>query len=146
MRSRGSLPIFIARYAIVSSGLVRTMKIASDEYLRALRVASLTILALMVRRSSRLIPGLRGTPAVITTISEPFVAAKSLLPTTATSLPTTGKASSKSSALPWGIPSTISTRTRSAISRSASQWAVVEPVIPAPTMEIFEVISSPIQN
>src|SRR5688572_14205377 len=48
-----------------------------------------------------------------------------------------GIASSRSSALPWGIPSTTSTRTRSASSRSASQCAVVAPVMPAPMIEIL---------
>src|SRR5687767_888932 len=48
-----------------------------------------------------------------------------------------GIASSISRALPCGIPSTTSTRTRSASSRSASQCAVVAPVMPAPTIEIL---------
>src|SRR5215213_656629 len=48
-----------------------------------------------------------------------------------------GIASSISSAFPCGIPSTTSTRTRSASSRSASQWAVVAPVMPAPMIEIL---------
>src|SRR5918993_158819 len=54
-----------------------------------------------------------------------------------TSLPITGIASNRSSPLPCGIPSTTSTRTRSAISRSASQCAVVAPVMPAPRIEIL---------
>src|SRR5215204_1695668 len=54
-----------------------------------------------------------------------------------TSFPIIGIASSMSSDLPCGIPSTTSTSTRSASSRSASQCAAVAPVIPAPIIEIL---------
>ena len=44
-----------------------------------------TIFALMLSRSSRLMPGLRGSPAVTTTTSDPFMAARSLVPSMLTS-------------------------------------------------------------
>src|SRR5579862_6807140 len=48
-----------------------------------------------------------------------------------------GMASSRSSALPCGMPSTTSTRTTSASSLDAIQWAAVAPTLPAPTMLTF---------
>jgi hypothetical protein len=49
------------------------MMIASGEPSTNLRVTSPTILALVSSRSILLMPGLRGTPAVITPTSEPAV-------------------------------------------------------------------------
>src|SRR5574338_1194969 len=49
------------------------------------------------------------------------------------SCPTTGAASARSSPLPCGSPSTMSTRTTSARPASAIRWAVVAPTLPAPT-------------
>src|SRR5580765_4597793 len=46
-------------------------------------------------------------------------------------------ASSRSSALPWGIPSTTSIRTTSASSLAAIQCAAVAPTLPAPTILTF---------
>src|ERR1700691_5126299 len=48
-----------------------------------------------------------------------------------------GSASSKSRPFPWGTPSTTSTRTMSANSLAAIQWAEVAPTFPAPTMVTF---------
>src|SRR6188508_3391020 len=48
------------------------------------------------------------------------------------SCPTTGAASARSRPLPWGRPSTMSTRTKSASPASAMRWAVVAPTFPAP--------------
>src|ERR1700760_3543922 len=48
-----------------------------------------------------------------------------------------GKASSKSSPLPCGTPSTTSTSTTSASSLAAIQCAAVAPTLPAPTMVTF---------
>src|SRR6266436_9974745 len=52
-----------------------------------------------------------------------------------------GMASSRSSALPWGTPSTTSIRTTSASSLAAIQCAAVAPTLPAPTMVTFFRIS-----
>ena len=95
------------------------------------------IFALVRSRSSRLIPGLRGTPAVMITTSEPRVASYLLAPVTLTLAPATGVASSRSRALPWGMPSTTSTSTTSPSSRTTAQWAAVAPTLPAPTMVIL---------
>ena len=120
-RSRGSPPIIIAAWDITSKGLVRMIKIASGDASREFSTDERMMLVLASSRSSRLIPGFRGSPAVITTMSELAVSLKSLVPTILTSEPITGIASVISSALPCGMPSTMSTNTRSASSRSASQ-------------------------
>ena len=49
------------------------MTIVSGECASACSVTEPTIFSFVVTRSSRLIPGLRGTPAVTTTTSEPAV-------------------------------------------------------------------------
>src|SRR5437016_1767597 len=48
-----------------------------------------------------------------------------------------GPASSRSSALPWGMPSTTSTSTTSPSSFSTTYWATLAPTLPAPTAVIF---------
>ena len=53
-------------------------------------------------------PGLRATPEVTTTTSEPAVSAQSLVPLTELLKPTQGAPSAMSSALPCGRPSTMS--------------------------------------
>src|SRR5579859_128746 len=55
------------------------------------------------------------------------------------SKPSMGEDSYRSSAFPWGIPSTwgTSTRTMSPSSLLAAQWAQVAPTLPAPMMLIF---------
>ena len=58
---------------ISSSGLETTMMTASGEPATSLLVTSPTILALTSSRSIRLMPGLRGRPAVMTQTSEPAV-------------------------------------------------------------------------
>src|SRR5580658_5606649 len=52
-----------------------------------------------------------------------------------------GMASSRSSPLPWGTPSTTSINTISANSLAAIQCAAVAPTFPAPTMLTFFLIS-----
>ena len=58
---------------MASSGFETTIRIASGERSTASRVTEPTIASFVVTRSSRLIPGLRGRPAVMTTTSEPAV-------------------------------------------------------------------------
>ena len=74
-RCRGNPDTSAARVAIWSKGLVTTIITASGERSTTCSVTSLTIVALTWSRSIRLIPGLRGSPAVITTTSLPAVAA-----------------------------------------------------------------------
>jgi hypothetical protein len=74
-RSR-AIPSFLnAVCAMASSGLETMMKIALGEAARAFSATSLMILKLVFRRSSRLMPGLRAMPAVMTTMSELAVSA-----------------------------------------------------------------------
>lgn len=53
------------------TGFVMMARIALGEFLATLAARSRTIDALVLNRSSRVIPGLRGTPAGITTTSAP---------------------------------------------------------------------------
>jgi hypothetical protein len=98
-----------------------------------------TILAFVLSRSSRLMPGLRGRPAVITTTSLPAVGPYSFVPVTLESKLIIGDDCIRSSALPAGMPSVcgISTSTMSPNSAAAHQWAVVAPTFPAPTIVIL---------
>ena len=73
--SRGS-PLF--RYttcAIASRGLVTGMMMQSGECAITCSVTLETIAQFFVSRSSRLMPGLRASPAVMTTTSDPAVSA-----------------------------------------------------------------------
>ena len=63
----------MATWHIASSGFETTTMIASRERLTTSRVTEPTIASFVVTRSSRLIPGERGLPAVITITSEPSV-------------------------------------------------------------------------
>ncbi len=74
-RSLGNPVTSAARYVISSSGLLTTTTIASGECSFTLLATSRMIPAFLPRRSIRLIPGWRGSPAVITTTSEPAVSA-----------------------------------------------------------------------
>jgi len=113
------------------------MRIAFGDFSTTCPTTVSMIFLLISRRSSRLIPGFRGTPDVTITTSESFVSSYPLEPTTFESKPSTGLAWRRSSAFPWGIPSRISTKTTSPSSFSAAQWAAVAPTKPAPIIEIF---------
>src|SRR3990170_3430657 len=113
------------------------MIMALGDFAVDLRVTSLTIPAFTLRRSSRLIPGFRGRPEVMTMMSEPAVSSYPLVPVTNVSYPYTGPDCIRSSAFPCGIPSTMSTSTTSQKSFSASRCAVLAPTFPAPITVIF---------
>ena len=72
-RSFGQPETLFATWHIASSGFETTIRIASGEAAITCAVTEPTIFSFVVTRSSRLIPGERGTPAVITTTSEPAV-------------------------------------------------------------------------
>ena len=75
-RSAGNPDTRHARCVISSSGLVTTIRIANGEASgRRLDAAPRTTAALTSSRSMRLMPGLRGRPAVITITSEFAVSA-----------------------------------------------------------------------
>ena len=64
-----------AAYVIASTGFVKTIKIASGEYRVTSFVTARITRAFVETRSSRLMPGLRAIPAVMTTMSDPAVSA-----------------------------------------------------------------------
>lgn len=72
-RVRGSLEVMCAAYVITSSGLDTTMMMALGECFTTFSVTDCTMPALVEIRSSRVMPGLRGRPDVITTTSESAV-------------------------------------------------------------------------
>ena len=65
--------VAFATWHIASSGFETTTRIASGECFTASFVTAETIASFVETRSSRLIPGERGRPAVMTTTSEPAV-------------------------------------------------------------------------
>ena len=65
--------VAFATWHIASSGFETTTRIAPGECFTASFVTAETIASFVETRSSRLIPGERGLPAVITTTSEPAV-------------------------------------------------------------------------
>ena len=81
------------------------------EYLTTSLTTPLTMPALIATRSSRVMPGLRATPAVMITMSELAVSAISVVPTASIAWPAMGPAWIRSSTLPLASPSTTSTRT-----------------------------------
>ena len=72
-RSRGKPAASNATWHIASSGLETTMMTAFGDPLTTCSVTDCTIPMLVFSRSSRLIPGLRAMPEVITTTSDPAV-------------------------------------------------------------------------
>ena len=72
-RSRGRRDSLKATWHIASSGLVTTIRIVCGECATRFLVTSPTIFWLVVSRSSRLMPGLRAMPEVITQMCEPAV-------------------------------------------------------------------------
>jgi hypothetical protein len=123
-----------ASVVISSSGLDTTTTTALGAYLATFSATPRTIPALRPRRSMRDMPGLRGRPAVITTMSEPSITSYPppsgvvVLPTTWVSKPSTGRDWLRSSARPSAQPSLMSVMTTfSKMSYSASRCAVVDP-------------------
>ena len=72
-RSFGQPETFLATWHIASSGFDTTTSTASGDAATTACVTSFTIFSFVVTRSSRLIPGERGSPAVTTTTSDPAV-------------------------------------------------------------------------
>jgi hypothetical protein len=71
----GGKPVTLAASAVISSsGLDTTMSTASGAYLTTFSATLRTILALTPIRSIRLMPGLRGRPAVTITMDDPAMA------------------------------------------------------------------------
>src|SRR5262249_14680432 len=91
------------------------------------------ILPFTPSRSLRSMPGLRGTPAVTITRSEPAVSLGSFVPCTRQEYPRTGPDCIRSSAIPCGLPSITSIRQPSARPSSTLRGAAVSPTSPDPT-------------
>ena len=72
-RWRGRPVTSAARAVISSRGLDTTMSTVSGDVSTSRRATSPTMAALVSSRSIRLMPGLRGRPAVITQTSDPAV-------------------------------------------------------------------------
>ena len=72
-RCVGQPETFFATWHIASSGFETTMSMASGVCAVTFAVTSMTIFSFVETRSSRLMPGERGRPAVITTTAEPAV-------------------------------------------------------------------------
>src|SRR5512132_4673463 len=81
-RSFGQPDELFATWHIASNGFETTIRMAFGEAATTCSVTEPTIFSFVVTRSSRLIPGERGRPAVITTTSEPAVASQLVEPTT----------------------------------------------------------------
>ena len=113
---------------MASSGLEITITKAFEHFSFTLMATSRMILMLIPRRSSRLMPGLRGTPAVTITTSAPATSSYLLVPTIRTSYPSTARDCMMSSALPWGTPSTTSNSTTSPSSFWAARSARLPPI------------------
>ena len=77
---RGRPLVFCSAQTMASSGLVTQMTKASGAYLRKPAPTCSMTLRLISMRSSRLMPGLRGMPAVTITTSESLNSAYSLVP------------------------------------------------------------------
>ena len=113
-RSFGKPETAWATWHIASSGLETTTITLRGDRRTTSFVTEATIASFVVTRSSRLIPGDRGRPAVITTTSEPFVTSYLSLPTIVGSYPVTDAIWFMSSALPDAKFGTMSTSTTSA--------------------------------
>ena len=74
-RSRGSPLRRYATCAIASRGLVTGMMMQSGECFTTCSVTLEMIAVFLASRSSRLMPGFRASPAVMTTMSDPAVSA-----------------------------------------------------------------------
>ena len=142
-RSRGKPETRRATSHIASSGFDTITRIAFGERLATSAVTLPTISSFFQSRSSRLIPGLRGSPAVMTTMSEFSVPSYVFVPRSSASYVSTGAVSFMSSDFPCGTPSTMSTSTTSASSLSAIPCATVAPTLPAPTTVTFVFIRLP---
>ena len=113
-RSEFSPLVSSATWHIASIGFAKITKVVSGDAATAAATTLRTIPAFVPSRSSRVMPGLRGTPEVITTTSEPSVSAQSFEPLTWLLDPVHGIACAISRARPCGRPSTMSSKTTSA--------------------------------
>src|SRR5256714_14771829 len=94
---------------MASSGLVMQITNALGAYFLMPEPTCSITLRLMPSRSSRLMPGLRGTPAVTMQTEAPSIASYEFVPTNLMSKQHTGEDSTSSTPLPSGSPSAMTT-------------------------------------
>ena len=139
-RSRGKPVTCLATNTIASSGFDTTISTASGAYFFTSAQMPLTMPALMLISSSRDWPGLRGTPAVITTTSAPAIASGLSVATkrrAVEALPRAALRQVERAALGGG-PALMSMSTSSPSSFCTAHWATAAPTLPpAPTIAIF---------
>ena len=140
IRSRGKPLASLATWHMASMGFAKMTITAFGEALAAAETLARTMAALPFSSSSRVIPGLRGAPAVQITTSESAVSSQPSVAVMRVLKPSQAAAWDSSSALPkcmvpanWGS----SWRTTSQISRSMRRWAIAPPVAPAPMIVTF---------
>src|SRR3569623_1114182 len=137
-RSRGQPVCLNARYVSTSTGLLTSSSIALGACRITLSTTERDTARLASRNCSRLMPGLRGRPAVMITSSEPASSAGSAPPLTWVSKPNSGADSCMSSAMPRATPSSMPSNTSSRHSDSFARICAVDsPTRPGPTMAIF---------
>ncbi len=116
------------RCTIVSSGLVTTITKASGECSRMSAATLSMTRPLTSKRSERLMPGLRGRPAVTITRSEPRVSRASSVPTQRVPMPSMAAIWLRSKAMPAARPGATSIKqTSPAKPFWAASWAQVMP-------------------
>src|SRR3569623_1554399 len=137
-RSRGQPVCLNARYVSTSTGLLTSSSIALGACRITLSTTERDTARLASRNCSRLMPSLRGRPAVMITSSEPASSAGSAPPLTWVSKTTSGAGSCMSSAMPRATPSSMPSNTSSRHSVSFARICAVDsPTRPGPTMAIF---------
>src|SRR5262249_45927917 len=133
----GRAQLFCSAQTMASRGLVMQITKESGAYFFIPEPTWPITFRLMSSKSSRLMPGLRGTPAVTMQTSAPPIAAYLLVPINFASKPLIGDDCAISRALPWGMPSITSNSTTSPSSFNPMRWASVPPIWPAPINAIL---------
>src|SRR3569623_743068 len=138
-RCAGKPVTFFISYTIASSGFEMTMTKAFGHFVFTFSATLRMSFRLMVNKSSRDMPGLRGTPAVTMTTSAPAQSSQLDAPLLPASWLCTAPFCSRSSALPLARPSFsgMSNSTTSPSSLRATRAASSPPMFPAPIKAIF---------
>lgn len=124
-------------YLCQPSGLVVQITKAAGQCSRMALATVLMILEFTVSRSSRDIPSLRGTPAVIITTSAPLRHPYSLLPQQVTFKLSIAARCERSSDFPCGMPGITSNRKTSPSFFIPPSSPKMAPIWPDPTSAIF---------
>src|SRR3569623_2088787 len=137
-RSRGQPVCLYALYVSTSTGLLTSSSIALGACFITLSTTERSTARLASRNWSRLMPGLRGRPAVMITRLASASSTGSAPPFTRVSKPNSGADSCMSSAMPRATLSSMPSNTSSRHSDSFARICAVDsPTRPGPTMAIF---------